>query len=159
MSGSEIFVRTCVPGLDDIIPGFPEGGLILVSGKPGSGKTVMAMTFIYRGALEAGERGIYVSVYESRERFLQLAKRLGMDFEKLEERGLFSHIWVPVTMEAGAAIAINMILERVESISAKRLVIDSFTALKQQFKDPGEARIFLQTLLSKIIKNLKCTPF
>jgi KaiC/GvpD/RAD55 family RecA-like ATPase len=82
-----------------------------------------------------------------------------MDFEKLEERGLFSHIWVPVTMEAGAAIAINMILERVESISAKRLVIDSFTALKQQFKDPAEARIFLQTLLSKIIKNLKCTPF
>jgi KaiC/GvpD/RAD55 family RecA-like ATPase len=157
MSENEIFVRTCVPGLDDVIPGFPEGGLILVSGKPGSGKTIMGMTFIYRGALEAGERGVYVSVYEGRGRFLQLAKRLGMDFEKLEERGLFSHIWIPVTMEAGAAIAINMILERVESISAKRLVIDSFTALKQQFKDPGEARIFLQTLLSKIIENLKCT--
>jgi circadian clock protein KaiC len=157
MRGNEIFVRTCVPGLDDVVPGFPGGGLILVSGRPGSGKTIMAMTFIYRGALEAGERGVYVSVYEGRERFLQLAKRLGMDFEKLEERGLFSHIWIPVTMEAGAAIAMNMILERVESIGVRRLVIDSFTALKQQFKDPGEARIFLQTLLSKIVENLKCT--
>jgi len=130
MRSNEIFVKTCVPGLDDVIPGFPEGGLILVSGKPGSGKTIMGMTFIYQGALEAGEPGIYVSVYESRERFLQLAKRLGMDFEKLEEKGLFSHVWIPVTMEAEAVTAINMVLERVESISAKRLVIDSFTALK-----------------------------
>jgi len=70
MTGSEIFVKTHIPGLDDVIPGFPEGGLILVPGKPGSGKTIMGMTFIYRGALEAGERGVYLSVYESRERFL-----------------------------------------------------------------------------------------
>ena len=157
MKSNEVFVKTCVPGLDDVIPGFPEGGLILVSGNPGSGKTIMSMTFIYRGALEAGEPGIYVSAYESERRFLQLAKRLGMDFEKLEEKGFFKHVWIPVTMEAGAATAINMILEQVESIGAKRLVIDSFTALKQQFKGPVEARVFLQTLLSKIIENLKCT--
>ncbi|MCF3653539.1 MAG: hypothetical protein L2C94_005210, partial [Aigarchaeota archaeon] len=104
-----------------------------------------------------GERGVYVSVYESRERFLQFARRLGMDFERLEERGLFSHVWIPVTMEAGAATAISMILERVESIGAKRLVIDSITALRQQLKDPVEARIFLQTLLSRITESLKCT--
>jgi KaiC/GvpD/RAD55 family RecA-like ATPase len=157
MKDNEIFIKTCIPGLDDAIPGFPRGGLILVSGKPGSGKTIMGMTFIYRGALEAGEPGIYISVYESRERFLQLAKRLGMDFEKLEEKGLFKHVWMPVTMEAGAATAINMILEQIEKMGAKRLVIDSITALKQQFKDPLEARILLQTLLSKIVENLKCT--
>ena len=157
MKDNEIFIKTCIPGLDDAILGFPKGGLILVSGKPGSGKTIMGMTFIYRGALEAGEPGIYISVYESRERFLQLAKRLGMDFEKLEEKGLFKHIWMPITMEAGAATAINMILEQIEKMGAKRLVIDSITALKQQFKDPLETRILLQTLLSKIVENLKCT--
>jgi len=88
MIGDELFTRTGIPGLDDVILGFPEGSLILVSGKPGSGKTIMGMTFIYRGALEVGERGVYVSVYESKNRFLQLARRLGMDFEKLEEKGL-----------------------------------------------------------------------
>jgi circadian clock protein KaiC len=157
MRNDEIFVKTCIPGLDDAIPGFPKGGLILVSGKPGSGKTIMGMTFIYRGALEAGEPGIYVSVYESRERFLQLAKRLGMGFEKLEEKGLFKHIWMPVTMEAGAAAAINIIIDQVERTEAKRLVIDSITALRQQFKDPAEARILLQTLFSKVIEKLGCT--
>ena len=156
MIGDELFTRTGIPGLDDVILGFPEGSLILVSGKPGSGKTIMGMTFIYRGALEAGEPGIYVSVYESKNRFIQLAKTLWMGFEKLEEKGLFKHIWIPITMEAGAATAINMILEQIEKMGAKRLVIDSITALKQQFKDPVEARIFLQTLLSRIIENLKC---
>jgi len=80
-----------------------------------------------------------------------------MDFEKLEEKGLFKHIWIPITMEAGASTAINMILEQIEKMGTKRLVIDSITALKQQFKDPVEARILLQTLLSRIIENLKCT--
>jgi len=157
MRDNEIFIKTCIPGLDDAIPGFPRGGVILVSGKPGSGKTIMGMTFIYRGALEAGEPGIYVSVYESRERFLQLAKRLGMDFEKLEEKGLFKHVWIPVPMEAAATTAINIIIDQVERTGAKRIVIDSITALRRQFKDPAEARILLQTLFSKAIEKLGCT--
>ena len=156
-SEEEFFVSTCIPGLDGVIPGFPKGAIILVSGKPGSGKTIMAMTFLYRGALEAGERGVYVSVYESKERFLQLAKSLGMNFEELEEKGLFNYVWMPITMEAGAATAINTVFERVESIGAKRLVIDSFTALKHQFKDPAEARVFLQSLFSKVVEGLRCT--
>jgi len=68
MIRNEIFVRTCVLGLDNVPSGFPEGSLILISGKPRSGKTIMGMTFLYGGALEAGEPGIYVSVYESKER-------------------------------------------------------------------------------------------
>jgi len=80
-----------------------------------------------------------------------------MNFEKLEERDLFKHIWISITMEAGTTIAINVILEQVEEMGAKRFLIDSITALRQQFKDSIEARILLQTLLSKIIKNLKCT--
>jgi len=156
-SEEEFFVSTCIPGLDGVIPGFPKGAIILVSGKPGSGKTIMAMTFLYRGALDAGERGVCVSVYESKERFLQLAKSLGMNFEELEDKGLFNYVWIPITMEAGAATAINTVLDRVESIGARRLVIDSFTALKHQFKDPAEVRVFLQTLFSKVVEELRCT--
>ncbi len=157
VSRRELFVRTHVPGLDDIIPGFPEGGLILVAGLPGTGKTVFGMTFIYRGASIGGEPGVYVSTCESRERFLQLASRLGMDFGRLMMEGLAEHLWIPLTAEEGVSMSVNTVLERVESLGARRLVIDSFTALKQQFKSPGEARIFLQTLLSKILEKLRCT--
>lgn len=157
VSRRELFVRTHVPGLDDIIPGFPEGGLILVAGLPGTGKTVFGMTFIYRGASVGDEPGVYISTCESKERFLQLASKLGMDFGELMRKGLVEHLWIPLTAEEGVSMSVNTALERVESLGARRLVIDSFTALKQQFKSPGEARIFLQTLLSKILEKLRCT--
>ncbi|MCS7132469.1 MAG: hypothetical protein NZ918_01940 [Aigarchaeota archaeon] len=156
-SGNEPFSRTHIPGLDEVIPGFPRGGLVLVSGLPGSGKTIFGMSYIYYGAVEADEPGVYVSAYEGRNRFLQLSKRLGMDFENLMENGLVEHIWMPVVKEFGVTSTANMILEQVEMMKAKRLVIDSFTAIKESFKEPNEARIFLQSLLSKVLEELQCT--
>jgi KaiC/GvpD/RAD55 family RecA-like ATPase len=151
------FVKSFVPGLDDVILGFPRGGLILVSGLPGSGKTSLGMSFIYNGALKAGEPGIYVSTYESRERFIENARSFGMDFEKLEERGLFEFISLPVLMEVGVAESFNMVVERVEEMGARRLVIDSFTALRESFKSPHEARILLQSVLYRVLEKLRCT--
>ena len=115
------FIKTFVQGLDDVIPGFPRGGLILVSGLPGAGKTSLAMSFIYNGALKAGEPGIYVSVYESRERFIENARSFGIDFEKLEERDLFEFISLPILKEVGVAESFNMVVERVEEMGARGL--------------------------------------
>jgi archaellum biogenesis ATPase FlaH len=50
-------VATGVAGLDDVLEGgLPEGRTTLVSGGPGTGKTVLALEFVYCGAL-AGEPG------------------------------------------------------------------------------------------------------
>jgi KaiC/GvpD/RAD55 family RecA-like ATPase len=151
------FVKSFVPGLDDVILGFPRGGLILVSGLPGAGKTSLGMSFIYNGALKAGEPGIYVSTYESEERFLENARSFGMDFGQLEERGLFKFISLPILKEVGVADSFNMVVERVEEMDARRLVIDSFTALREGFKSPHEARILLQSVLYRVLEKLECT--
>jgi KaiC/GvpD/RAD55 family RecA-like ATPase len=151
------FVKSFVPGLDDVIPGFPRGGLILVSGLPGAGKTSLGMSFIYNGALKAGEPGIYVSTYEGEGRFLENAKSFGMDFVQLEERGLFEFISLPVLKEVGVAESFNIIVERAEEMGARRLVIDSFTALREGFKSPHEARILLQSVLYRVLERLECT--
>ncbi|MEM2188089.1 MAG: ATPase domain-containing protein, partial [Nitrososphaerota archaeon] len=151
------FVKSFVPGLDEVIPGFPRGGLVVVSGLPGSGKTSLGMSFIYNGAMLAGEPGLYVSTYENRERFLENAVSFGMDFRQLEERGLFEFISLPILKEAGIAESFNIVIERVESLGAKRLVIDSFTALREGFRSPHEARILLQNVLHRVLERLKCT--
>ena len=57
-----MFVSTGVEGLDKLIPGFPRGELIIVAGKPGTGKTVFSASFIYNGAIKSGEKGLYVSL-------------------------------------------------------------------------------------------------
>ena len=157
MNRDDFFVKTHIPGLDEIIPGFPEGGLVLVSGPPGSGKTILGMTYIYRGAIEVQEPGLYASMFESKDRFLNLASRLGMDFENLMKKGLVDYLQLPMVLEAGGASAVNLIMEKAKSMGAKRLVIDSITAIKDVFKDPNEARVFLQTILSRVLEQLKCT--
>ena len=157
MNKSRFFVKTHIPGLDEIIPGFPEGGLALVSGLPGSGKTIFGMSYIYYGAVEAQESGLYASMFESQEKFLHLSRSLGLDFEGLMKEGLVEHLQLPLFLEAGGASAVNMIIEKVKSLGAKRLVIDSFTAVKQAFKDPNEARVLLQTIISRVLEHLKCT--
>ena len=58
-------VRSGIPGLDELIEGgFVESSSVLVSGGAGSGKTIFAMQYIYKGAELYGEPGIYISMEE-----------------------------------------------------------------------------------------------
>ncbi|MDI6807071.1 MAG: ATPase domain-containing protein, partial [Candidatus Aenigmarchaeota archaeon] len=50
---------TGIPGLDKLIEGgYPKGSVVLVSGGPGTGKTLLGLQFIYQGA-KANEPGVY----------------------------------------------------------------------------------------------------
>ena len=152
-----MFVPSGINGLDAIIPGFPKGDLIIVAGRPGTGKTVFSASFIYNGAVKYGEKGLYISLSESRESFLQNMKSLGLDFEELEKRGLFEFVEFLTLREEGSRALLSEMVSIVEEIKPKRLVIDSFSAAVHHFKDPREIRVFLHTLFSKVIKRLNCT--
>jgi predicted ATP-dependent serine protease len=59
-------VPTGIDGLDPLIEGgFPRNSLILLAGNPGVGKTVFGAQFLFRGAKDYGENGLYVSFAES----------------------------------------------------------------------------------------------
>ncbi|MEM2017596.1 MAG: ATPase domain-containing protein [Nitrososphaerota archaeon] len=156
MSSHEV-VLTGVEGFDKIITGFPRGGLITVSGNPGTGKTALAGAFIYNGILKYNEPGVYASLLEDEERFYDFMLGFGLDFRSLRDRGLFKYLAIPTLFEPGVSISVADIVDAVESMSAKRLVIDSFTAMSQMFKSPFEARVFLHSLLSKIARQMGCT--
>jgi circadian clock protein KaiC len=58
---------TGVSGLDDVLSGgLARGGIFLLEGEPGSGKTTVAMQFLLAGAA-AGEKGLYISLSETTE--------------------------------------------------------------------------------------------
>ena len=59
---------TGINGLDDMIEGgFPRGSLALLAGSPGSGKTIASAHFLYHGAKNLNENGIYLSFAERKE--------------------------------------------------------------------------------------------
>lgn len=145
-------------GLDAVLDGgFPEGSLIVLAGHPGTGKTVFSAQFLYRGAVDHGERGLYVSFCEGREAFIENMRGFGFDFEGLERRGLFRFLDMVTVKEQAVPSLIEMVVGEAEGFHAKRLVLDSFSALAQAFKEPYDVRIVVHTVLSKLIRSMGCT--
>lgn len=153
-------VPTGIEGLDPLIEGgFPRNSLILLAGNPGTGKTVFGIQFLCKGAEDYGENGVYVSFAEGEEVLVHnVCKHLGWDLSKFAEALEKVKILDLTTVrEEGISTVLNLILDEVRSLKAKRLVIDSFTAMVQAFKEKIDARIILHTVLGKIVRQLGCT--
>ena len=150
-------VPTGVAGLDDLIEGgLPARSLVVLGGGPGTGKTLLAARFLYEGATH-DEPSVYVSFAESRAQFLSNMAKFGFDFQKLINTEKFE--FVDLTTVVGEAVpdALDLVLSQVTSMRAKRLVVDSFTALAQGFERVIDARIALQVILGKLVREEGCT--
>ena len=157
---SENRVPTGIGGLDPLIEGgFPKGSLVLLAGNPGTGKTIFSMQFLYKGAKDYGENGIYVSFAENEHTITHNISRLfGRDLRNNEEGHEKVKILDFTTVtEKGLSTILEITLEEVTALKAKRLVIDSFSAMAQAFKEPIEARIIIHNILGKLVRQLGCT--
>src|SRR3989338_11682100 len=82
-------LKTGVPGLDEILKGgIVRKSAVLVSGGPGTGKTILAMQFLAEGA-RRGEAGMYILYDTEKEELLDYAHDLGIDLRKYEGKQLF----------------------------------------------------------------------
>src|ERR1017187_6051764 len=82
---------TGIQGLDEItLGGLPRGSPTLVSGGAGSGKTMLGMEFLVRGATQYGEPGVFVSFEETIPDLTKNAASLGLGLDRLvAEKKLF----------------------------------------------------------------------
>ncbi|MEM2972142.1 MAG: ATPase domain-containing protein [Candidatus Bathyarchaeia archaeon] len=150
-------VPTGIDGLDDLIEGgFPEGSVILLAGGAGSGKTIFSTQFIYNGAVQYGEKGVYVTFEEDAKTLKRNMLNFGFDLEKLEREGLIKVIDLEVLKGEGLNTNIECILNAIDELDAKRLVIDSLTAFLASCPEKLEYRIIMH-LIYKILKTRDCT--
>ena len=76
--------RMGVSGLDEILGGgLPTNHLYLIDGEPGTGKTTLALQFLIEGA-KNGERGLYVTLSESRQELQSVAESHGWTLEGID---------------------------------------------------------------------------
>jgi circadian clock protein KaiC len=107
-----------IPTLDELLgEGIPRGSSLLVGGVAGTGKTVLLLEFLYRGAL-AGEKGIMFSFEETEERLRASARGLGLDFDREIERGMIEIVFIPQP-EILVEGHLLMMKERIESRSTR----------------------------------------
>jgi circadian clock protein KaiC len=148
-SAGEGRCKTGLPKLDVLLgPGIPWGSSLLLSGVAGTGKTVLSLEFLYRGAL-AGEKGIFVSFEETEERLRATARALGWDIEREIERGMLEILFIPQP-EIAVDRHLRLMQERIETLGAKRVIVDSVSVFLHKIDDPQRSREVLFHLCSVV---------
>ncbi|MCX6801189.1 MAG: AAA family ATPase [Candidatus Diapherotrites archaeon] len=128
-------VKTGISGLDQLIQGgIPKGSNVLISGGTGTGKTIFTTQYLYNGASQYNEAGLFVTLEGSVRDISWNMESFQWDIKKLQDEGLFNIYRLNLGYIKNKDLTENRIDEqlreiekRVEEIKAKRLVVDSTT--------------------------------
>jgi circadian clock protein KaiC len=156
---------TGISGLDDIVGGgLPSNRLYLLEGKPGTGKTTLALQYLLTGA-RAGEKVLYITLSETRDELQEVADCHGWDLEGISVVELSA---IGAQLEAAAQNTLfhsseveltqttKMLLEEVERVQPSRVVFDSISELRLLSQSPLRYRRQILAL-KQYFAGRKCT--
>ncbi|MFH0970759.1 MAG: ATPase domain-containing protein [Candidatus Diapherotrites archaeon] len=157
-------ITTGIPGFDDITEGgLPEGASVLVAGGPGAGKTIFAMQYIYEGARSYGEPGLYVTLETGLKDITWNMQSFSWDIKTLQDKNLMKIYRLNMTrthnieeVEQQVEKELAIITKMVDSIDAKRLVIDSITSFGVWIPEQGMLRNIIFEFVNRL-KETGCT--
>ena len=132
-------ITTGLPTLDVILGGgYGANRAHLIEGRPGAGKTTMALQFLIAGGA-LGETGLYITLSESREELLYVAKTHNMDLAHIEicelvppeltlDADMEQTILYPSELELSETI--QLLMDTVRAINPSRVVLDSLSEIR-----------------------------
>jgi len=161
-------IATGIPGFDDIVGGgIPKRNVVLLSGGPGTGKSIFGQQYLYNGLLK-GEPGVLVVLEEHPVQVRISMSQFGWDVQKFEEEGMLA-IVDAFTAGIGEAAKrekyvvrapddfqalVDVLREAIRDVKAVRAVVDSVTTL--YITKPALARSMVLQL-KKILSGMGCT--
>ncbi len=150
---------TGIQGLDELTGGgLPQGRPTLLCGSAGCGKTLLAMEFLVRGAVDSGEPGLFMAFEESTEELAKNFASLGHDLKALVAQKKMMLEFVPIErseLEETGEYDLEGLFIRlghaIDSIGAKRVVLDTVEALFSGLSNTA----ILRAELSRLFRWLK----
>ncbi len=144
---------TGIKGFDEIAEGgLPQNGTTLISGNAGSGKTLFGIDFLIKGATDYNEAGVLMSFEESEDELFKDVASLNMDLPALVLRKKIVLENVILDRKDIQENDFNLegifvrLEEAIDSIGAKRVVLDSLESLFAGITDLGILRLEIKRL-------------
>jgi circadian clock protein KaiC len=145
---------TGIAGLDEITcGGLPKGRTTLVTGGAGSGKTLLGIEFLAQGIRQFGEPGALIAFEETTADLMENVRSLGVDLERLIARRQIAidhvHLERSEIQETGEYDLEGLFVRlghAIDSVGAKRVVIDTLEVLFAGLSDLGILRAELRRL-------------
>lgn len=140
-------VTSGVPGFDKLLGGgFEEGSINLLSGKIGTGKSIFCTQFLYVGAAN-DERGLYLTTSDNAKSIRKQAEKFGWDLAGLEKKKM---IKISELEPFDVDVLVDKITDNIDTVNAKRIVIDSATMFEVYIQDSFKIRKFLFRILQRL---------
>lgn len=145
---------TGIRGLDEISNGgLPKGRTTIVCGGPGCGKTMLGIEFLVRGVTEFNEPGVLIAFEETPQEMARNVASLGFDLQDLSDRKKlfldFIYIEPSEIAETGDYDLEGLFIRlqhAVNTVGAKRVMLDTLEALFSGFSNPGILRAEIRCL-------------
>jgi len=163
---------TGIEGLDRMLEGgIPKGRTVLLVGGPGTGKTILCTQFLVNGIEKYGESGVFVSLEEKKRQLYEGMRRFGWNLSQYEADGRFAFLDSALIRREAGEVKVgkfyvgrrevsvrefsmlglaNTIENLVDSLKAKRIVVDSLASLLYQYRDPYDRRMAVLDLFESL---------
>ncbi len=161
-------VKTGIPGMDKLLyGGIPKRNVVLLSGGPGTGKSIFGQQFLYYG-LTQGEPGILVALEEHPKQILDNMSKFGWDVREYMRRDMFDIVDAftggigeyakrerfVVRDPSDVHELVDVLREAIRTLRAQRVVIDSVSTL--YLTKPSIARSVVMQL-KRVLSGMGCT--
>ncbi|MCI4439233.1 KaiC domain-containing protein [archaeon] len=161
-------IKTGIPGLDELFyGGIPKRNIVLLSGGPGTGKTIFSQQYLYYG-LQQNEPGVLVTLEEHPVQVRRNMSTFGWEVRKYEENGTFAIVdaftggigesakrekYIVKSVDEVTEL-VDVIRQAIKDIRAERVAIDSVSTL--YLTKPAMARGVLMQL-KRVLSGLGTT--
>lgn len=140
-------IPTGILGLDEILHGgFLEGGVYIVQGTPGAGKTILGNEFCFRHT-RAGGRAAYVTLLaEMHTRMLQHLRPMSFFDEAVIPEALYYVSAFQNLEDNGLQGLIDLLRREIKNHRSSLLVIDGLVAAEESARSDGEFKKFIHQI-------------
>jgi len=121
-------VSTGIDKLDGLLSGgYPKNRIVLVSGTPGSGKTIVCFHYLSAG-IKNGEKCLYLSTDEHIESLISEAREFGFDFQSSIDQEMVKFLY----LNTDSNTVHQQIEEEVKAGRYNRVILDSLSPLAEK---------------------------